>query len=289
MSGPHVELVVAYLRRDRRRRIATVAIATVALSIVVACVYAVLPHVPRSWAIDVRRLLRGPTLLVDMLAKGLPPDFSRMAGSEAGELVFVQQRPWLWSVVETLAMSIAGTAVGVVLALPLGLLAARSTSPHPAIYVAARGLLGGLRTVHELILAIVFVAAFGFGPWPAVLALSCHSLGMLGKFYAEAIERAPQGVVVAAKGAGFGVFQRVVHVVIPGAMPAMTDATIYRWECNLRSATVMSLAGAGGLGQELVHALKLFNYREAVALLIVLFALVLLGDLFGAWLRRRLA
>jgi len=283
------DLVATLIARDRRRRLATAALAIVVAVGVLACVYAILPHPHRGWGIDVGRLARGPGLLVDILAKGLPPDFSRMWGSEEGALTFVQQRPWLWSVLETLAMSIAGTALGAALALPLGLLAARTTTPHPLVQVAARAFLGAFRTVHELILAIVFVAAFGFGPWPAVLALTCHSLGMLGKFYAEALERAPGGVVEAARAAGFAPFQRIVHADLPEALPAMADATVYRWECNLRSATVMSLAGAGGLGQELVNALKLFDYREAVALLIVLFALVLLGDCCGAWLRRRLA
>ena len=283
------DLVATFLARDRRRRCATAALALLAVIAVLGCIYAILPHPHRGWGIDVARLERGPRLLADIVAKGFPPDFSRMWGSEDGALTFVQQRPWLWSVLETLAMSIAGTALGAALALPLGLLAARTTSPHPAVQVAACAFLGAFPTVHELILAIVFVAAFGFGPWPAVLALTCHSLGMLGKFYAEALERAPGGVVEAARAAGFAPMQRIVHADLPAALPAMADATVYRWECNLRSATVMSLAGAGGLGQELVIALRLFNYREAVALLGVLFALVLLGDLCGALLRRRLA
>ena len=283
------DLVAAYIARDRRRRLGVALLASIAALAVLGCVYAVLPHRHGGWGVDLARLARGPALLGDILAKGLPPDFSRMWGPEAGAVSFVQQRAWLWSVLETLAMSVAGTALGAALALPLGLLAARTTSPHPAVQAAARAFLGAFRTVHELILAIVFVAAFGFGPWPAVLALICHSLGMLGKFYAEALERAPGGVVEAARAAGFAPFQRIVHADLPEALPAMADATVYRWECNLRSATVMSLAGAGGIGQELVIALRLSDYREAVALLLVLFALVLLGDLCGAWLRRRLA
>jgi len=126
---------------------------------------------------DLQRFAEGMPALGQLFSEMMPPDFSRW-------------RDWLNPLLDTLAMSIAGTALAVVISLPLGLLAAPNISPHPVILLAARTLLAFLRSVPELIMGILFVAAVGFGALPGVLALGLHSVGMVGKFYAEAIEHA---------------------------------------------------------------------------------------------------
>ncbi|EAA4674073.1 phosphonate ABC transporter, permease protein PhnE, partial [Salmonella enterica subsp. enterica] len=132
------------------------------LAIVVGCWYYV-------GLFDGERLGEGVPSLVSLIGEMFPPNFS-------------EWRAWVKPVLDTLAMSIAGTAIAVLLSVPLGILAARNTSPHPAVYQAARALLNVLRSVPELIMGIVFVAAVGFGALPGVLALGLHSIGMIAKF-----------------------------------------------------------------------------------------------------------
>ena len=150
-----------------------------------------------------------------------PPDFSRI------------QR-WLLPLADTFAMSIAGTAVSVLFSLPLALFAARNTTPNVFAYHAARFVLNLLRSIPELIMGIILVAMVGFGALPGVLALGFHSIGMVGKFFAESIEHVDEKPVEAARSAGATPFQVIWHAVLPQAIPQLADTVIYRWEYNFR-------------------------------------------------------
>lgn len=183
-----------------------------------------------------------------------------------------------------MTMSIAATALAVLLSVPLALLGARNTSPHPAIYWVARLILNVLRSVPELIMAIVFVAAVGFGALPGALALGIHSAGMVGKFFAEAIERAAEAPVEAARATGAGPAQVILHGILPQVLPQMADVTVYRWEYNFRASVVV---GAGGIGFELIAALLTFQYDEVAAILLVILATVTVVDALGGALRKR--
>jgi phosphonate transport system permease protein len=228
-----------------------------------------------SSLLDFRRLAAGLPSLCKMLAEMWPPDFSH-----AGD--------WFKPLVDTLAMSVSGTLLAVVLSFPLALLAARNTTPHPAVYFAARGLLNLLRSVPELILGIVLVAAVGFGVLPGVLALGLHSVGMVGKFYAEAIEQADSGAVEAVRATGARPFQVIWHGMLPQVMPLLANVTIYRWEYHFRASTVMGMVGAGGIGFELIGSLRIMQYREVSAILLVILLMVALIDAFSSALRQRL-
>jgi phosphonate transport system permease protein len=223
---------------------------------------------------DARRLAEGLPDIASLVAEMLPPDFS-----DAGR--------WLRPLLDTLAMSVSGTALAVALSLPLALLAARTTSPHPLVYRAARGLLNGLRTVPELILGIIFVAAVGFGALPGVLALGLHSIGMVGKFFAEAVEHADEAPVQAVRATGAGPLQVIVHGILPQVLPRLADTALYRWEYNFRASTVMGAVGAGGIGLELMAALRIMHYRSVSAILLLILVLVTLVDGLGSYLRRR--
>jgi phosphonate transport system permease protein len=155
------------------------------------------------------------------------------------------------------------------------------------VYHLARGLLNGLRSVPELIMGIVFVAAVGFGALPGVLALGLHSIGMIGKFFAEAIEHVHDGPVEASRAAGHSPLQVIFHGILPQVMPQMADVSIYRWEYNFRASTVMGMVGAGGIGLELMGALRLMQYRDVFALLIVILLMVTLVDGFSGYLRKQ--
>jgi phosphonate transport system permease protein len=223
---------------------------------------------------DWERLAEGGPSIARLLGEMLPPDFGN-------------GRSWFKPLADTLAMSIAGTALAVVLSLPFGFLAARNTSPHPLVYQVARGLLNTLRAIPELIMGIIFVAAVGFGALPGVLALGLHSVGMVGKFFAEAIEHADEAPIEAARAAGATPLQVLFHGVLPQVLPQMADISIYRWEYNFRASTVMGMVGAGGIGFELMGSLRIMQYQEVSAILIVILLMVTVVDAFSGQLRNR--
>jgi phosphonate transport system permease protein len=185
-------------------------------------------------------------------------------------------------------MSIAGTAIAVAFSLPLGFLAARNTSPNMAVYGVFRTLLNALRSVPELIMGIIFVAAVGFGALPGVLALGLHSIGMVGKFFAEAIEHVDPKPIEAARAAGATPGQVVLKAYLPQVISQFADVAIYRWEYNFRASTVMGMVGAGGIGFELMGSLRIMQYQEVLAILIVILVMVTLVDGLGTQLRKRL-
>jgi phosphonate transport system permease protein len=224
--------------------------------------------------LDPVRLAEGVPALAQLVDEMTPPDFTRW-------------RSWLSPIVDTFAMSVAGTALAVTLSLPLGLLAAPNTSPHPLVFRATRIALNALRSVPELIMGIFFVAAVGFGALPGVLALGLHSVGMVGKFFAEAIEHVDEAPVEAARAAGATPMQVLLHAVLPQVTPQFADVAIYRWEYNFRASTVMGMVGAGGIGFELMGSLRIMQYQEVAAILLVILAMVTLVDAFSGVLRKR--
>lgn len=224
---------------------------------------------------DAARFADGAPAIAQLAGEMVPPDFERW-------------RHWLRPLLDTLAMSIAGTALTVVLSLPLALLAAPNTAPHPLVMRLTRTLLAACRSVPEIILGIIFVAAVGFGALPGVLALALHSAGMVGKFYAEAIEHVDPKPLEAAAAAGASRLQVVRYAVLPQVLPQLADITIYRWEYHFRASAVLGIVGAGGIGFELMAALRLIRYDQVAAILLTILACVVVVDGLGAALRRRL-
>ena len=155
------------------------------------------------------------------------------------------------------------------------------------MYHVARTILNGLRAVPELIMGIVFVAAVGFGASPGVLALGLHSVGMVAKFYAEAIEHVSPAPIEAARAVGARPAQVIAYGVFPQVLSRLADVSIYRWEYNFRASTVLGLVGAGGIGFELIAAFRVLEYRQVAAIMIVILATVTVVDGLSAWLRRR--
>ena len=223
---------------------------------------------------DPARLFEGVPSILELMAEGFPPNFSAAL-------------TWLMPLLDTLAMSVAGTALALMLALPLGFMGARNTAPNTVVYQIARTTLNVLRSIPELIMGIIFVAAVGFGALPGVLALGLHSVGMVGKFISESIEHVADEPIEAVRAAGATPMQVIVHGVLPQVLPQIADVTIYRWEYNFRASTVMGMVGAGGIGFELMGSLRLMQYREVSALLLVILATVTVVDAIGIHLRKR--
>lgn len=136
-------------------------------------------------------------------------------------------------------------------------------------------------------MGIIFVAAVGFGALPGVLALGLHSVGMVGKFFAESIEHVDTAPVEATRAAGANTLQVIFHGILPQVLPQMADVCIYRWEYNFRASTVMGMVGAGGIGFELMGSLRIMQYREVSAILLVILAMVTMVDGISAVLRKK--
>ena len=224
--------------------------------------------------LDGPRLEEGIPSIFKLFVESIPPDFS-------------DAKSWIRPILDTLAMSIAGTALAIFISLPISIFAAHNTSPHPILHQASRWVLNMLRSIPELIMGIIFVAAVGFGPLPGVLALGLHSVGMVGKFFAESIEHAAIEPIEAVRAAGADRIQVILHGVLPQVLPQVMDVSIYRWEYNFRASTVMGMVGAGGIGFQLVASLRIMQYREVSAILLVILFLVTLVDTFGSILRKR--
>jgi phosphonate transport system permease protein len=224
---------------------------------------------------DAARFVEGAPAIWQLATEMTPPNFARW-------------KSWLRPLLDTLAMSIAGTALAVLISWPLSLLAASNNTPHPVLYRVSRIVLAAFRCVPEIILGILFVAAVGFGALPGVLALALHSVGMVAKFYAEAIEHVDPKPLEAAVAAGSSRFQVISHAVLPQVLPQLADITIYRWEYHFRASTVLGIVGAGGIGFELMAALRLIKYDEVSAILLTILACVVVVDAIGATLRKQL-
>lgn len=191
------------------------------------------------------------------------------------------------STVETVMIALAGTAVAVVLSLPLGFAAATNVSP-PWLSHAAKWLLGFIRSIPLIVVALLFVAAVGLGPFPGMLAIAFHSVGMLGKFYAEEFETAEPGILDAVRGTGATWAQTLRYGLFPQSIPQVVAFSVYRLEMNFRDAAVLGLVGAGGIGYYIQLYVRGFQYGKVAVLLIVIIAVVTLLDQLTFWVRRRL-
>lgn len=225
--------------------------------------------------LDWERLARGVPSGINLIGQMLPPDFSSATN-------------WIKPLFDTLAMSVAGTAIAITFSLPLSLLAAGNTTPNQLLFQLARLILNGLRSIPELIMGIILVAAVGFGALPGTLAVGLHSVGMVGKFFAEYIEHVNPAPIEAAQAAGANKAQVIYHSILPQVFPQIIDVTLYRWERNFRASTIMGAVGAGGIGFELIGALRIINYKEVSAILLVILMMVTFVDSFSGYLRKQL-
>ncbi len=221
-----------------------------------------------SWS----ELIAGLPQIADFISRTIPPDWEIL-----GRLV----RPAL----ETVQIAIWGTLLGIIMAIPLSFLAARNINKSKFLYTTTRQVLNVTRGINELIMALVFVSAVGLGPFPGVLALALHGAGMCGKFFAESIEEIDQGPIEALQSTGAGSLQVIVFGVLPQVITAWIATILYRFEVNLRQATVLGMVGAGGLGFELVSSIKLFKYQETATCIIVITAMVVASDAISNKLR----
>lgn len=197
--------------------------------------------------------------------------------------------PVIWKpTIETIQIALWGSLLSIFLAFPLGFLASRNITPHRIIYNSSRLILNSLRGVSELVFALIFVSAVGLGPFPGVLALALHNAGMLGKFYAEAIEAVDPGPVEALNATGSTWSQTIFYGIIPQVIPHFITYSLYRFEVSIRAATVLGLVGAGGIGFHLITSIRLFDYQRTLVVLMTIVLLVALTDYTGSRIRAKI-
>jgi phosphonate transport system permease protein len=212
--------------------------------------------------------------LRDLLAAFAHPDLGDMPD-------YIAQM-WL-----TVQMALWGTFIAVLIAIPLGLAAARNISPV-WVQQPVRRLLDILRSLPELIIGLAFIVTVGLGPLTGVLALAINTGGVLGKLFSEAVETVAPGPIEGVRATGAAPLQEIVWGVVPQVAPLWTSYALYRFESNARSATVLGFIGAGGIGQLLFSAMQAFQFSQVAAMVLVIVVAVTLIDLLSQAMRSRL-
>jgi phosphonate transport system permease protein len=210
-----------------------------------------------------------------LLAQMFPPDLSRVDRIA-------------WKLLETLQMAVAGAALGLILAVPFAILATDRLSPHPAVRLVARGVIALFRTIPDLVWAIFFIIMVGLGPAAGVLAIMVDKIGFAGRFFAEAMEEADTGPQDALRAIGASRMGIIFSAVFPACLPSFTATSLFALEKAVRGSAALGLVGAGGIGVDLKVAFDLFNYDEALTIVLMLFALVLIVEQGSGWIRRKL-
>ena len=190
--------------------------------------------------------------------------------------------------IETIYIAVWGNIIASLIGLPLGVLAARNITRQAPVRFAAKSTLNLFRSISELIWAIFFVAAVGLGPFPGAVALGMNYAGILGRLYAEAMENIDPGPVEALQATGAGRIQVILFAIFPQVIPQFVTYMLYWFEVGVRSATVLGMVGAGGIGFELVTTIKLFEFRETAVTLLVIFGMVTIIDYASTMIRSRM-
>jgi phosphonate transport system permease protein len=221
--------------------------------------------------IDPVRVARGVARFSTVLARAFPPDFHRAGLITTG-------------VLESVEMATLSTLLGVLLGIPVAVLGARNVVPV-LVYLGGRGTITIGRTFHELIVAILFVKAVGFGVFAGVLTLTVNSVGFFSKLLAEEIETIDRGQIEAIRATGASRGQVLIYAVLPQVLPRIVGLTVYQWDIHLRQSTIIGIVGAGGIGATLYNAFARYDFDFVLAILIVIVAIVLVGEALSALAR----
>ncbi|SRR5579883_656617 len=193
----------------------------------------------------------------------------------------------LQKLLETLEIAFLSTTFSLVLSLPLGILASRNSSPHPIIFHISRNLLSFMRALPEVVWALVFVSAVGLGSLPGIMALTFVTTGIMAKFFAESIEVVDSKAIEGIKSTGSSWLQLITFAMLPQAFPDLIGTVLYILDHNVRTATIVGLVGAGGIGYELVSSIRLFNYSRLMMIVLAIYLAVTVLDRLSNRFRSR--
>ena len=189
--------------------------------------------------------------------------------------------------IESLTMTVTSTVIGIFISVPIGLGAARNIAPMP-VYLLCRGIIAVSRSFQEVIIAIFFVAMFGFGPFAGMLTLSFATIGFLSKLLAEDIESMDPGQAEAIRATGSRWMQWINYGVQPQVMPRLIGLSLYRLDINFRESSVVGIVGAGGIGSTLLTAFDRYEYSTAASILLIIIGIVFFAEYSSGKIRERL-
>lgn len=231
-----------------------------------------------SWKlseVNLTQLVDGFPRLMRWAAKAWPPQTN-----EIGIM--------LLRAAETVAIATVATTIATLLAFPLSILISKNIMPHPVIGVPLRLVINAFRGVDTVVFAILFVAAVGLGPFAGVLGMLIHSVGVLAKLNSEAIETVPSAPLEATAMTGASKTSVIVWGLFPSVFPNLASVSLYVWEANVRTSTILGIVGAGGIGIEIKAAIDLLDFSRLFTLTVIVLLMVTIIDQFSAWLRGRL-
>lgn len=211
--------------------------------------------------------------MATFLGDFFPPDFS-------------QWRYYVTEMVTTVQIAIWGTFLAIVFAIPFAILSSENLVPW-WVYQPVRRLMDASRAINEMVFAMLFVVAVGLGPFAGVMALFVHTTGVLAKLFSEAVEAIDPGPVEGVRATGATGIQEIIFGVIPQVLPLWISYSLYRFESNVRSATVVGMVGAGGIGVILWESMRGFMFAQTCAVMIVIIVVVTALDIASQWIRKR--
>jgi phosphonate transport system permease protein len=220
---------------------------------------------------------------------GLITDWRNMAEFASG-FMRPSLRDWpayALQMLETVQMALWGTALAVLFGMPFAILSAANVCPQWIVHPVRR-LMDACRAINEIVFALLFVVAVGLGPLAGILALAVHNIGIVAKLFSEAVEAIDPRPVEGIRATGASRLQEVIFGIVPQVMPLWSSFTLYRFETNVRSATVLGIVGAGGIGQSLYENIRAFQYSETATIVIIVVVTVMLIDMLSARLRKLL-
>ncbi|MEL6683813.1 MAG: phosphonate ABC transporter, permease protein PhnE [Pseudomonadota bacterium] len=223
---------------------------------------------------SVEKMVTAPPRFADFLDRAFPPNTDPQTLSRLG-----------WKMVETLQIAVAGAVIGVILSIPVALLAARRLIAGVWVNQIVRNVLGFIRAVPDIAWALVFVVAVGLGPFAGMLAIAVDTIGFCGRFFADDMEGTDKGPSESLTATGARKLDVVACATIPAAMPAFISTSLFALEKAVRSSTILGLVGAGGIGIELKVGFDLFDYPTAMTVILMIAVVVISIEQLSGWAR----
>ncbi len=253
-------------RFDARERLFRIGSVVVAAAVVIG-----------SWEwldMSLQYVATAPTQVGDLLGRMYPPDIGYLPNT-VGPLA------------ETIQIAVVGTIGAVLIAAPVAYISAENTTPNRATYALGKVIVTVSRSVHTIVWALLFVVMFGPGALAGTVATAVRSIGFVGKLLGEEIEEIDFGQVEGVRASGASPFQLLVYGIVPQIKPALVGVSVYRWDINVRAATILGFVGAGGIGVQLFEAIDSFAWRTVSGILLAILGVVLVSEVVSAYARRK--
>ncbi len=226
---------------------------------------------------SIEKVISSPPRFADFLQRAFPPNLEPTVLARLG-----------WKMVETLQIALAGAVIGVIISVPVALVAARGLIAGPWVNQIVRTILGFIRAVPDIAWALVFVVAVGLGPFAGMLAIAIDTVGFCGRFFADDMEATDKGPAESLTATGARRLDVVACATVPAAMPAFISTSLYALEKAVRSSTILGLVGAGGIGIELKVGFDLFDYPTAMTVILMIAVIVIGIEQLSGWARTKI-